>query len=135
MNKYFYSPGSHGFYQSDIHTVIPDDAIEINVDEYHQLLDGQQKGMEITPGAGGRPVLTEPVIDYVAQAQQVKNSHRLASDAQIAWRQDAVDAGIATEDETASLAEWKKYRVLLMRVDTSKAPDIVWPTPPGVVAS
>ncbi|HEM7536323.1 TPA: tail fiber assembly protein [Enterobacter roggenkampii] len=135
MNKYFYSPGTRGFYQSDIHTVIPDDAIEINVDEYHQLLDGQQKGMEIAPGAGGRPVLTEPVIDYVAQAQQVKNSLRLASDAQIAWRQDAVDAGIATEDETASLAEWKKYRVLLMRVDTSKAPDIVWPTPPGVVAS
>ncbi|WP_242064938.1 tail fiber assembly protein [Enterobacter roggenkampii] len=135
MNKYFYSPGTRGFYQSDIHTVIPDDAIEINVDEYHQLLDGQQKGMEIIPGAGGRPVLTEPVIDYVAQAQQVKNSLRQAADAQIAWRHDAVDAGIATEDETASLAEWKKYRVLLMRIDTSKAPDIVWPRPPADSAS
>ncbi|HDS9612920.1 TPA: tail fiber assembly protein [Enterobacter roggenkampii] len=135
MNKYFYSPGTRGFYQSDIHSVIPDDAIEINVDEYHQLLDGQQNGMEITPGADGRPELTKPVIDYVAQAQQVKNSLRLTADAEISWRQDAFDAGIATAGETAALAEWKKYRVLLMRVDTSKAPAIEWPTQPDAQAS
>ena len=30
------------------------------------------------------------------------------------------------------LADWKKYRVLLMRVDTAKP---VWPTPPGGQAS
>ncbi|TKU53879.1 tail fiber assembly protein, partial [Citrobacter sp. wls711] len=30
-------------------------------------------------------------------------------------------------EETAALSEWKKYRVRLMRVDTSKAPDIKWP--------
>ncbi|ELW9297461.1 tail fiber assembly protein [Enterobacter roggenkampii] len=134
MNKYFYSPGTRGFYQSDIHSIIPDDAIEISAEEYHQLANDQQNGMEITPGAGGRPVLTEPVIDYVAQAQQVKNSLRLTADAEISWRQDAVDAGIATAGETAALAEWKKYRVLLMRVDTSKAPAIEWPTPPDAQA-
>ena len=51
---------------------------------------------------------------------------------EIAWQQDAVDVGIATEEETAALSEWKKYRVLLMRVDTAKP---VWPTPPGEQAS
>ncbi|EKK4598230.1 TPA: tail fiber assembly protein, partial [Escherichia coli] len=50
------------------------------------------------------------------------------------WRQDAVDAGIATDEETSTLTQWKKYRVLLMRVDTSTAPDIEWPTPPAVQA-
>lgn len=135
MNKYFYSPGTCGFYQSDIHSIIPDDAIEISAEEYHQLANDQQNGMEITPGAGGRPVLTEPVIDYVAQAQQVKNSLRLTADAEISWRQDAVDAGIATAGETAALAEWKKYRVMLMRVDTSKAPVLEWPTQPDAQAS
>ncbi|MBW8510755.1 tail fiber assembly protein, partial [Escherichia coli] len=45
-------------------------------------------------------------------------------------RQDAFDAEIATAEETAALSEWKKYRVLLMRVDTSKAPDILWPPQP-----
>ncbi|MGS4350673.1 tail fiber assembly protein [Enterobacter roggenkampii] len=134
MNKYFYSPGTRGFYQSAVHKEIPDDAIEIDADEYHRLLEGQQNGLEITPGADGSPVLTEPVIDYVAQAQQVKNSLRLTADAEISWRQDAVDAGMATDEETAALTEWKKYRVLLMRIDTSKAPDIDWSTQPGVQA-
>ncbi|EHI0558679.1 TPA: tail fiber assembly protein, partial [Escherichia coli] len=32
------------------------------------------------------------------------------------------------------LTQWKKYRVLLMRVDTSTAPDIEWPTPPAAQA-
>ncbi|EHA7715130.1 tail fiber assembly protein, partial [Escherichia coli] len=44
----------------------------------------------------------------------------------------AVDVGIATEVETAALTEWKKYRVLLMRVETA---DPEWPTPPATQAS
>ncbi|HDW0493041.1 TPA: tail fiber assembly protein, partial [Escherichia coli] len=32
----------------------------------------------------------------------------------------------ATEEETPLLEAWKKYRVLLNRVDTSVAPDIEW---------
>ncbi|EAB9661502.1 tail fiber assembly protein [Escherichia coli] len=31
---------------------------------------------------------------------------------------------IVIEEEISLLAEWKKYRVLLNRVDTSTAPDI-----------
>lgn len=60
--------------------------------------------------------------------EQKKKALRAIADAEMDWLQDAVDAGIATEEETAALTEWKKYRVMLMRVDTSK-PD--WPTPPG----
>lgn len=44
--------------------------------------------------------------------------------------QDAVDLGIATETELMQLNTWKKYRVLLNRVDTSLAPDITWPEKP-----
>lgn len=68
----------------------------------------------------------------VAAAEQKKSALRAATDAEIAWRQDAVDAGLVAEEETAALTEWKKYRVLLMRVDTAKP---VWPTPPGKQAS
>ncbi|EJL0263458.1 tail fiber assembly protein, partial [Escherichia coli] len=32
----------------------------------------------------------------------------------------------ATEEENSLLEAWKKYRVLLNRVDTSVAPDIEW---------
>ncbi|HCN0640421.1 TPA: tail fiber assembly protein, partial [Escherichia coli] len=37
---------------------------------------------------------------------------------------------IATEEETLLLEAWKKYRVLLNRVDTLTAPDIEWPVAP-----
>ena len=46
----------------------------------------------------------------------------------IAPLQDAVDMDMATDDETVRLQEWKKYRVLLSRVDSS-APD--WPLSPA----
>ncbi|HED1420072.1 TPA: tail fiber assembly protein [Kluyvera georgiana] len=68
--------------------------------------------------------------DNVVAAAQKKNTLKATADAEISWLQDAVDAGIATDEETALLAAWKSYRVQLMRVDTSKAPDIEWPTPP-----
>lgn len=75
------------------------------------------------------PLSTEQLVAIV---EQKKAKLRSIADAEISWRQDAVDAGIATKEETAALSEWKKYRVLLMRVDTSKP---VWPTPPGEQAS
>ena len=66
----------------------------------------------------------------VSAAVQKKNILRTVADEDIAWLQDAVDADIATDGEAALLASWKNYRVLLMRVDVTKAPDIEWPTPP-----
>lgn len=45
--------------------------------------------------------------------------------------QDAVDLDMATDDEQAQLTAWRKYRVLLTRVDTSTAPDINWPHAPA----
>ncbi|MFU0965707.1 tail fiber assembly protein [Kluyvera ascorbata] len=68
----------------------------------------------------------------IAQAVSRKNQLRSVADDEIAWLQDAVDAEIATDEETALLAAWKNYRVQLMRIDTSKAPDIEWPIPPEV---
>ncbi|WP_395304507.1 tail fiber assembly protein [Enterobacter sp. ECC-019] len=41
-----------------------------------------------------------------------------------------VDVGIATDAETASLTEWKKCRVMLIRVDTLYTSGIIWPFAP-----
>lgn len=46
--------------------------------------------------------------------------------------QGGATAQAAADDETATLAGLKKYRVLLMRVDTTKP---VWPSLPGEQAS
>lgn len=67
----------------------------------------------------------------IAQAEQQKAALKATADAEIEWRQYAVDKGVATDYESAALDEWSMYRVLLMRVDTSKAPGIEWPTPPA----
>ncbi|WP_145573250.1 tail fiber assembly protein [Yersinia mollaretii] len=67
----------------------------------------------------------------VRQAAASKKAElKAVADSEIDWRQDAVDGSYAEADEVAELAAWKKYRVLLMRIDTSKAPDITWPTTP-----
>lgn len=83
-----------------------------------------------TAGDGGLPAWADvppPTQEkLIAQAELKKRALRSVADSEIVWRQDAADAGIATEDETTALAEWKKYRVLLMRVDTSTALDITW---------
>lgn len=53
-----------------------------------------------------------------------------AASGAIAPLQDAVDIGLATDEELNLLLELKKYRVLLNRIDPSKAPDIQWPSDP-----
>ncbi|HBT9229762.1 TPA: tail fiber assembly protein [Klebsiella pneumoniae] len=53
------------------------------------------------------------------------------ANAKIAPLNDAIELGIQTEEEITKLAEWKKYRVALNRIDTSTAPDIVWPEIPA----
>lgn len=47
--------------------------------------------------------------------------------ADISILQDAVTLNMATDEEKSRLTSLQAYRVLLNRVDTSLAPDIVWP--------
>lgn len=67
---------------------------------------------------------------YVEQASTEKAQLISEATSTIAYLQDAVDAEIATEEEQKALAEWKKYRVLLNRIDTNNVPDVNWPTKP-----
>lgn len=79
-------------------------------------------------------VFSAPVIEaedpvYLAasrKAAEMEEASRL-----MAPLQDAVDIGKATQDEIARLNEWKEYRVILNRIDTTKAPDIDWPQKPA----
>lgn len=72
------------------------------------------------------PPLTAEQLIALADAEKVRR--RAVADSEIAWRQDAVDAGIAMEEEIAELANWRKYRVLLMRVNTENP---AWPAIPA----
>lgn len=49
----------------------------------------------------------------------------------IAVLQDAVDLEMATDEESKALPLWKKYRVLLSRIDANTANTLNWPDKPG----
>lgn len=102
---------------------IPDIFFEIN-----EKIKGMHKMTAKEIDAHVNPPLTREQL--VAEAE-AKKQYLLseAADA-IAPLQDAVDLDMATPEEEALLKEWKKYRVLLNRVDTSAAPDITWPVKP-----
>lgn len=122
------------FYSTEIgFTVgrVSDRQVEITDDYWAELVIGQAGGKVIVANESGYPELSDPAPltneQLVTAAEQKKTALRMTADSEIAWRQDAVDAGMATTEEAADLSEWKKYRVLLMRVDTSNPQ---WPAMP-----
>ncbi|MEI2682124.1 tail fiber assembly protein [Erwinia aphidicola] len=116
----------------------PDDLVEISDEAYNALFAGQSDGKVITPGNDGRPVLTDPAPptdeELIAQANSRIKSLMAYATAAIGPLQDAEDLGIQTDDEAELLKAWKKYRVQLNRVDTSRAGAIDWPEAPGDAA-
>ncbi|WP_320729799.1 tail fiber assembly protein [Enterobacter roggenkampii] len=72
---------------------------------------------------GERPVI--PYLDNLS----VQQEQRTKADAIIESLQEAVDVDLASDDEKARLLAWKRYRVLLSRVDL-RAAKLGWPTLP-----
>lgn len=77
------------------------------------------------------PVL--PTDEELAAAAKIKRDQLLAVAAnRMGPLQDAADQGQATDDETASLALWKGYRIKLNRIEQQEGfpADIQWPLSP-----
>ncbi|WP_338149528.1 tail fiber assembly protein, partial [Xenorhabdus bovienii] len=135
-NDWFYSAIARGFiYRPDEQPGnYPDDLKPISDELYREMFDGQSNGKLIVPGADGLPTLVDlppPTPEQLRQKAEYEKQDRMriARD-KIAPLQDAVDLNIATDAEKSSLTEWRKYRVLLNRVDCTTAPDVKWPEQP-----
>ena len=134
INMYYYSPGNNGFYISGFNdSGMPSDVVEIGQAIFTEYSESPPSGKCRVAGDDGLPLwidIPAPTQEEIIAANEDKKTIlRSIADSEIAWRQDSDDAGIATEEEAAALAEWKKYRVLLMRVDTA---DPEWPIPPSL---
>ncbi|MBZ6393739.1 MULTISPECIES: tail fiber assembly protein [Pantoea] len=134
MTKY-YSPSVNAFYSIDINgTSIPEDAVEITHEAWLELLKQQSDGKVIAAGNDGIPVANDAPPLTTAQMVEIADNQKSSLMAEatvaIAPLQDAVDLEEATDNEKTQLTAWKKYRVLLNRIDTSIAPNITWPTKP-----
>ncbi|EKM0566278.1 tail fiber assembly protein [Escherichia coli] len=138
---YLFSPSTLGFYPIEMkeeyltNGSLPSDVVEVSDSVRNKYNFTPPEGKQLS-SSQNMPVWIDipPATreELIADAEREKLRLKAVADDEISWRQDAVDAGIATAEETAALSEWKKYRVMLMRVDTAKP---VWPTPPGEQAS
>ena len=95
--------------------------------DFPENADGQWifNGKKITP----RVI---PESELIAQAEETRAQLMAEANQKITPLQDALDVGIATDEELTQLKAWKTYRVLLNRVDTSTAPDVDWPVAPSI---
>lgn len=138
---FLYSASQNGFYPEDDLKpyqdagTLPDDLLPVSnetVTEFTPFTNGNLVRM---PGSDGLPCWGERPALTPEEALIQKNALMGVASAAIAPLQDSLDLDFATDEEKTLLLAWKKYRVLLMRIDTSKAPGIEWPTPPVSRAS
>lgn len=138
MSDYFYSATTNGFYHISMKSIYensdngwPEDAVPVSNELYQALLEGQSKNKMIKANNKGVPVLIDrpsPTQEQNISMAQSKRSQLLEqATGKIIPLQDAVDLNMATQVEETALLMWKKYRVMLNRLDISKAPDITWP--------
>lgn len=106
----------------------PEGTVAVKVDESGAGIGWTFKDGVFTPP----PTPEVPRQDLVAQAEQQKANLISEASQTISILQDAVDLEMATDDEKKQLTAWKKYRVLLNRVDTSTVPNVTWPLKPEI---
>ncbi|CAH6661000.1 tail fiber assembly protein [Pseudocitrobacter vendiensis] len=123
----FDSDGVIVSFSNDISMLFP---VGMSVAEVDDIPDG----VDINGGWMFDGEFITPVPEGADTAAQRKTALMSVATAVIAPLQDADDMDIATDEEREALLLWKKYRVLLSRVDVSKAPNIKWPEVPENVA-
>ncbi|WP_447884007.1 tail fiber assembly protein [Serratia fonticola] len=138
--SYGYSATTNTFYvieeKDDFQTngTWPNDVTPITDEEWNtyrvQGLRGKVRGAD----AQGRPCWIDAPQLTLAQQIEIASWEKAArlemASKAIAPLQDADDLRVATAEEKARLLAWKRYRVLINRVDTESVPDIDWPIPP-----
>lgn len=98
-----------------------------NVVEVKELPEGYREGFgHLWVFDGKKFVPNTEHYEFLKQRKIASVAHVIAP------LQDAVDLGMATEDEQAKLLAWKKYRIELSRTDVSAGEKAVLPTEPEV---
>ncbi|STO55375.1 putative tail fiber assembly protein [Canicola haemoglobinophilus] len=132
-----------GFYISDIHEQIPENAVEISEDLYRTLLEGQAEGKQIVMDEKGYPQLAEPQpspLHHFENGQWViskEHQTQLKADQQAqVWelikqkRHDNLRGGCFVE----SVGKWfhtndeSRQQYIFMRTLDQLPPNIQWKT-------
>lgn len=88
-----YSASAQGFFDTDLHRSIPDDAVTITKGRHKELLAGQAAGYEIVAGKRGRPKLRSLYSNSIEDARAAsvravkREAARRIADTMPIWRQ------------------------------------------------
>lgn len=136
-----YSAKTNGFYPSDDESQapyiaagnLPDDLVEISDDDYNAWFNPPDG--KVGAWADGKPVLIDvPPYDYVSAAEMEQQSRLNTATTRITvWQTKLLMGRKLTATETTQLNAWMDYIDAVTAVDTSTAPDIVWPEQPASV--
>lgn len=115
-------------------TATPDDSSEHGREIYEKALNGQFGTVILSPNEteyswDGNEYIKKKVSDTTYANDEAKSSLLSEASLKISILNDAVELDEATDEEVKYLIAWKKYRVLVNRVDTEQT-DIIWPEKP-----
>ncbi|MGL5490546.1 MAG: tail fiber assembly protein [Shewanella sp.] len=140
MNNYKWSAANNVFIPSESISDYENggwdmsDAIDVSNDVYNEFSISNPEGKIRGVGGDGMPCWIDSPPpspeELVKHAELTKAALQREAEDSIKPLERAKLLGIATPQELALLTEWEKYSVYLMRVDTSKPDQIVWPTKP-----
>ncbi len=117
MNKVksVYSPSENAIYNAALYESYikegtwPQDGIEISDEDVVRFNGGNKPtGKMLGMVSGALAWVDEPPLSpeqKISDAENMKATFRAKADSEISWRQDAVDAGIATDEETSTLTQ------------------------------
>jgi hypothetical protein len=146
----YYSKSTSGFYDSNIHTIMPSDKVEISQPYYDLLMKGQSEGKTISSNVSGEPILTAPAVSLESKIKQYDSALTTFIDSvaqslkytsvytAISFRNDP-NPKFAAEAEALFLWRsevWTFVNNLLDEAlsDLSDNPEHVLPTPEQVIA-
>jgi hypothetical protein len=140
MNNYKFSAITVGFYPVSMLDsyeqagTLPTDLVDVTDDTYTEFTGQPPEGKTRGSNPQGLPAwvdIPQPTPEQMRnQAAYRKQSEMAEAEDVIAPLERAVKRDMATDEEKTQLEAWERYSVLLSRVDTDKAPDIVWPDKP-----
>ncbi|WP_139794062.1 tail fiber assembly protein [Chromobacterium violaceum] len=114
---------------------LPDDLKEISDELYARVMTCRSPDDDVIPGPDGLPMCQRrPGLDGPSLGEQQKVDMKMSeANQKIQILADAIDLGIASQEEKRDYDLWRKYRVLLSRVPQQPGfpAKIDWPTPPG----
>ena len=128
----YYNAKNNGFYNSDIN-IIPKNSVEITHEYHAELLQKQSAGFVIQHDKNGYPIAVEKTLtaDEIKTLNESQQQRLIsAANEKISILQDIIDLDMCESNEDEQLKQWKKYRILVIRVDTNQL-DIEWPQKPN----